>query len=390
MKLKAMLIAFAALALTACGGGGSGSTPAADTCTELSGDSFDCESMLQDIQTQAVSTVTVLNTEIATLAQNVTTYCADVTSTVNAEIAQAQFKSVMNSVQQLEVMQFGPIAEFRDELYVWPSNNTCRADDQMVKLINGAGETLSSARSLTAVEYMLFEADTLESCAENFPTTVGTWKTNTTVLNDRKAARCEYAEFILDDLVTGVTDLKTSVDAYDFSTEFSSLQLAANSISDALFYVDKQTKDAKVKAVLPQTTDGVFTVSKVESQFANTSKANIQNNLIATKALINAGLDDYLIAKGQQTLVNNMIAALDTASANVAAITGELHYVVSSAVANDVEACINTTDCTLAANDLQSFCALQYSMKAFTDLLKEDFVLALSFSIPATADGDND
>jgi len=390
MKLKAILLSSMLAALTACGGGGGSSTAVSDTCSELSGDSFDCKTMLQDLNAIAVTKVTELETALTNLSTDVDAYCADTSSALTA--VKAEFSATMAVVQQLEVMQFGPIGDAREDFYIWPSNSICRVDEQIATSPNAVLSSVNpSRRGLTAVEYLLFESDVAAQCLAL--SSVDTW-VNTTVpsLADRTQARCDFAQRIVDDLELKAAALKVDQTAYDFSAAFDTLQEGANNISDALFYVDTETKDVKIKAALPQLSSGSFDATKLESLFANISKENIENNLLAAKEIIEGGIDDYLAIKGKQSLATDMVAAIDGALANITEIDGTLDAAIAAADTT-VSNCINlggNGNYDASSTDLEAYCALQWNIKIFTDLLKEDFVVALRFSTPSTADGDND
>lgn len=392
MKSQAILLVLVSSLLTACGGSGGSTTVASDTCADLSGNGFDCQSMLQDIKAASLAKVTALDIALIDLSEDVDAYCADTTNSGLQVTAQTTFKATMAITQQLEVMQFGPTAEVRDDFYAWPANSLCRIDDQIATAANADFSVIDqNARGLTAVEYLLFEDDVAVQCQDVL--SVPTWLQATPNAADRKIARCDYAKRIVDDLEIRASDLKSSLIGYDFTSDFVTLQQAANAISDALFYVDTQTKDAKIKEPLNVTSsvDVAFNTAQLESQFANISKENIINNLEGTKIIIQAGIDDYLIAKGQQTLASNMVTAIDGALANLADIDGNLNAALTSGTTSS-DQCTNLgTSGSYDVNvDLEALCALQWNIKTFTDLLKQDFVLALSFSTPATADGDND
>jgi len=390
MKLAFATSVLLTLPLLGCGGSGSGTTTlTTDVCSELSSDTFSCTTMLQDMTTVAQQTVTTVKTSIEQLDSDVAAYCLAQDS-ASLDTAQAQWKTTMAAVQKMEVMQFDAIATERNQFYNWPSNDTCKVDLQIASDPNADITGVATGRrGLNAVEYILFEADTLQSC-ETF-SAVQEWVAATPEAN-RKQARCDYAKVVTSDLVVRTAALQTELSTLDLATKLESMQLAANSISDALFYVDKQTKDAKLTAALPQTTDGEFKATSLESQFAHISKEHMKNNLLGAKAIFTAndqtGFEDYLIAAGQQEIATNMISALDAALANLDAIDGDFFTAVSSA--SDQAACINTTDYVAADSDIIKLCALQKNIKAFTDLLKEDFVMVLKFTKPAAADGDND
>ncbi len=388
-----MKLAFAVLLtlpLLGCGGGGS-STPLATAgmCDELSSDTFSCATMLQDMSNVAKQTAATVKTDLIQLNTDIGSYCgAQNISTLDT--AKAQWITTMASVQQLEVMQFDSIDASREHLYNWPLNDTCKVDLQVATGTTDITTVPNGRRGLNAVEYVLFEEDTLPSCI-SLSSSVEQW----VAANDlaaRKQARCEYAKVVVADLVDRAGVLETELATLDLAAKFDSLQLAANSISDALFYVDKQSKDAKIKAALPQASDGEFKATSLESQFAHISKEHLKNNLMGAKAIFTAngqtGFEGYLIAAGQSTLAANMVSSLDAAIANLDVIDEDLYSVVLAA--SDVSACINTTEYVNADSNIIKFCALQVNIKTFTDFLKEDFVLALKFTKPAAADGDND
>jgi len=346
--------------------------------------------MLQNITGVAQQTIASVKTSLQQLDTDIASYCA-VQDAASLNTAQDQWVTTMVDIQKMEVMQFDAIDTARDNFYNWPSNDTCKVDLQIASgPIEDFTKVATGRRGLNSVEYILFEEDTLASCATLY-SSVTDWM----AVNDlaaRKKARCDYAKIVTADLVIRATALETELSTLDLATKLDSLQLAANSISDALFYVDKQTKDAKIKTALPQASDGEFKETSLESQFAHISKEHLKNNLLGAKAIFTAndqtGFEDYLIAAGQQSIATDMLAALDAALANLEAIDGDLFTTVSNA--SDVSACINTTQYVAADSDITKLCALQVNVKAFTDLLKEDFVMVLKFTKPAAADGDND
>ena len=389
MKLAFAVPLLLTLPLMGCGGS-SGASFATDMCQELSSDTFSCTTMLQDVTAVTQQTVATLKTDITQLNSDITSYCA-VQTAGNLQTAQTQWSTTLATVQQMEVMQFDVIDSARDNFYNWPSNDTCKVDLQIATNPNqDITGVATGRRGLNAVEYILFEEDTLASCATLY-SSVEDWAESNSP-DQRKQARCDYAQLVTADLVDRASSLAIELSNQDLAGQPGSLQAAANSISDALFYVDKQTKDAKLINVLPQTGDADFKATSLESQFAHTSKEHIQNNLLGARAIFTAndetGLEDYLIAAGQEQLAIDMLAALDAASANLDSIVGDFHTAVSNAT--DQSACINSAAYDADDSDIIKVCALQKSLKAFTDLLKEDFVMVLKFTKPAAADGDND
>lgn len=392
--------------LAGCGGssGGAGGSATTDACKELDNDTFSCADMVNDLVEFGVRPLTDdFATQAQALHDATNTYCApliaDGTDTdANLTAAQNAWVAAAETVQQLAVMQFGPLGNDDTgfpSIYAWPTVSACNVDLQVV-----SGSLASDNRAgMFAMEYLLFSDKGSKSCTTEQSTTVNEW------FNDnneaaRQVDRCEYAQLVADDLVEKATAMETAWNSYDLSTAGSTLQAAAGKVTDALFYIDKQTKDAKVKATLPQATDESFDATALESQFANASKeaiiANLQGAkriLIANDAAANTGFDDYFATIGREDIVDDMVTALDQAIANAQAIDGTIFAALSSATDENVQSCINYANegqYSDGLSDLMTFCALQYNIKTFTDLLKFKFTEGTGFSVPASADGDAD
>lgn len=392
--------------LAGCGGssGGAGGSATTDACKELDNDTFSCADMVNDLVEFGVRPLTDdFATQAQALHDATNTYCApliaDGTDTdANLTAAQNAWVAAAETVQQLAVMQFGPLGNDDTDfpsIYAWPTVSACNVDLQVV-----SGSLASDNRAgMFAMEYLLFSDKGSKSCTTEQSTTVNEW------FNDnneaaRQVDRCEYAQLVADDLVEKATAMETAWNSYDLSTAGSTLQAAAGKVTDALFYIDKQTKDAKIKAALPQATDESFDATVLESQFANDSKeaiiANLQGAkriLIANDVAANTGFDDYFAALGRDDITTDMVTALDQAIANAQAIDGTIFAALSSATDENVQSCINYANdgqYSDGLSDLMTFCALQYNIKMFTDILKGDFVQATSFTVPASADGDAD
>lgn len=391
--------------LAGCGGssGGSGST-VTDTCTELDNSTFSCADMINDLVEFGVRPLTdSFKTQAQTLHDATDAYCAPLIASgtdTDAQLTTAQnaWVAAADTIQQLAAMQFGPLGESDSgfsSLYAWPTVSACNVD---VQVVNGSLGSDNRA-GMFALEYLLFSDKGSKSCTTEQSTTVNQW------FNDNDAAarqvdRCEYAQLVADDLVTKADAMESAWNAYDLSTAGSTLQAAASTVTDALFFIDKQTKDAKIKAALPQASDESFDASALESQFANDSKEAIIANLKGAKRILisndasaNTGFDDYFAALGREDITDDMITALDEAIANAEAIDGDIYAAVSGATDANVQSCINYANdgqYSDGLSDLMTFCALQANIKTFTDLLKGKFVEATSFSIPASADGDAD
>lgn len=412
MKIQASLALTLAVLISGCGGSGSSTGTVTDACTELTSDSFNCATMLNDLVEFGVQPVsTQLVADATTLHSATDAYCdplisSDTDNAANLTAAKTSWQDVANGIEHLALMQFGPLADAETgmkSLYFWPEVTSCNIDRQVVDGSLGS----SSKSGLFAMEYLLFGSNGVVSCSSTDSPAVTSWASSRTTLEIKKA-QCSYAKLVADDVLAQSTRLEAEWASYDLNSGTSTLQADAGKVTDALFYIDKQTKDVKVKAVLPQPDIGTsqFDATKLESQFAHASKEAILNNLLAVKTMLTlndtdnskTGLDDYLIAADQADIAQAMVTALDTAIENVNAINGSgagdgtVFTAVSDATSETTCKDLATSGVYNAASssDIDKFCALQYNIKQLTDILKGDFTFLTSFTIPASADGDND
>lgn len=392
MRNKIVGISLAVLGLTACGGSDSDGT-VSDACNELSSDTFRCDTMLNDLVTEGVKPlVTEFKTELADLDEAVDAYC-DASGT--KELAQTAWSNAMVPLQKMQTMNFGPNADTENGLvsfYDWQTASESNIDIAIAKnAIDESGlSTIDNRKDLIAIEYILFTTDNTVTNTSN--STVDTWQTDSA---DIQADRCDYAQLITEDLKTRAVTLESAWHSYDLASVANSKQAAANEVTQAFFYADKQIKDAKVKSALPQDSSENFDASELESQFANTSKEHLINNLEGLKQILNAGdgvgIDDYLVAVGEPevaTLLNNQI---DAAIDNLDAIENTLYSAVETGTT--LETCsslANNGSAETNLSDVEELCKFQYTIKQLTDTLKGDFVLSTEFTIPASASGDND
>lgn len=403
---KIGLLLLPALALYGCNGSSPSSSATIDSCKALDSASFSCEQMLSDIVEHTVQpAITSFAAEVQNLATKTTAYCAALSAASNESAAllevQNAWQESMSDWQQLEVMQFGPLLAERDEFYTWPLNDSCKVDEEVVfSLADGydisTGVT-PARRGLDGLEYLLFNTDTGISCGDNNSTpALIAW--NTKPDNEKLADRCSFAEKITADLVTRAQALEVSYSQYDI-TSATNLQIVADSISDALFYIDKEVKDDKLTALLPQTGTQGFSADKLEFGYASYAKQAIYNNAVGVKSIFTAnnhtGLAQYLIAAGQNDLATEMLAELDviinnSSNAYIADTFSNILTIAQQDTADsDVSDCINA-DLGSDSSNLIKLCALDNDVKAFTDDLKGQFVLTLGFTIPSDAEGDND
>lgn len=310
--------------------------------------------------------------------------------------AKESWRSAMNVWQQVEMMQMEPLKAsdglLRNSIYSWPVVNSCAVDFDVVFFdegtVNGQPYDINlrtpSRKGMAALEYLLFTNNTNHSCTGNSqpPGWDGYQE------SERKIARCNFAVEIAND-IQGSADtlverwLADSGQANQLrqaGTANSNIETAhdaVNLISDAMFYLDSQTKDGKLAipaGILANSCGNNPCPEDVESPHSNHSLANILNNLSAFEKLLTGdqgiGFTDYLVDEGDDATANAMTTSLTKAQATIAA-----------------------SDVSLAQSletNADSATQMHAEVKEVTDKLKVDFINSLALKLPSTSAGDND
>jgi len=308
--------------------------------------------------------------------------------------AQEKWITAMSAWQQLEVMQVGPAAsslkdvagqDIRDEIYSWPTTNTCLVDQNTVtevwKESAFFNDYLVNSYGLDSLEQLLFSGDDNVCPGQVGINTDGTWDALGT--NGINVNRAEYAATV----IAGIQDQTDALysswssDGDDFGGEiadggpYGGEQEALDAIFQAIFYLETLTKDQKL--AIPMGLQECSEENCPEDVELPTSGASIQaitGNLIGFKAIFiggdGAGMDDLLVEVGHGDLSDQMIADLDTAIA-----LGEA-FDVSLATA-----VVESPD------EVEAFYT---AVQSVTSVLKGDLATILVLTIPTEAAGDND
>ena len=323
-------------------------------------------------------------------------------------LAQESWRLAMDNWQKIEMMQLQPLLNadggLRNNIYSWPIRNTCGVDLDVTYFknneVNGQPYDISrrtaSRKSLIALEYLLFNEELEHTCTGSV--IPQSWNNQTEQY--RKIARCEFATEVAKDVANNAQILlnkwlgsegvsgyaQVLKDAGTDNSDFATDHDAVNAISDAIFYLDKFTKDAKLAKPL-----GLFAnecgaqacPEAVESTYSQHSIKNIINNLHALKEFMQGqvtsetsliegaiGFRDYLIDVGDQETADSIDANIITAITNAQAYETSL----AETLTTDEDKVLQThTD-----------------VKNITDQLKTDFINSLALELPKTAAGDND
>jgi predicted lipoprotein len=317
--------------------------------------------------------------------------------------ARAAWRASMASWQRAEPLGFGPAAragapggqDLRDNIYIFPLANYCQIDQQIVdQAYAGAGfeTSLASARGLSALEYLLFNVSPGNACLPALSiNSTGAWSALGDQIWQRRA---DYADRAARDVLERARLLVESwhpergsflgqlTSAGQGSVTFASAQLAFNSISDALFYIEKEVKDWKLGWPLGLVPDCInapaLCPAEVESRYAAVSTDHLRQNLVGFRRVFQGcgpdytglGFDDWLVEVGASDLALSMSAATAAAQAAVDALDPPLEQAIYV--------------------DPNRVRALHTAIKAITDPLKTELVTVLNLDLPKASEGDND
>jgi predicted lipoprotein len=339
----------------------------------------------------------------ATLAASLETALMDAAMDINArEAAQQAWRQAIDSWQELEMMQLGPAGssltvmggqDLRARIYSWPILNLCLVDQQTVQEGHDDPDaleaTVGAPLGLWAIEYLLFNEDPDNNCSPLHTINQdGIWDAMADMIPQRRLAYAAALSTLVrrraDELEaawapSGGNFIEELLNPDRSGAVYGTAQEGLNAVSDAMFYLDKETKDMKVGEPIGITgCDAERCPESIESLWAAHSKENIVANLRGFQALFlgaapgadGLGYDDLLVDMGAADVAQDMAVAIEGAIAATEAIPGTLRE------ANDAN-----PDAVLAAHA---------ALRAITDILKSDFLSVLDLEAPDRAAGDND
>jgi uncharacterized protein len=316
--------------------------------------------------------------------------------------AQDAWKKTMAIWERAEIFQFGPAAmtgspgarDLRDPVYSWPVTSRCQIEQALADEIYEAADFLSlslvSTRSLGALEYLLFYDGVDNGCAPtDAVNSEGKWAALSA--DEIRARKATYARILSGDVVTRTQKLADAWDPAkdDFlatfasapNATFASQQMAFNTVTDAMFYLDDASKNMKVgkPAGFSAECSAPPCLSDVESPFAKRSKEHLRANLDGYEMLLEGcgpgmtglGFDDYLAAVGAQAVSDKLAATIVTLRAALDALTEPTFEEDIQKNPNGVRALFD-------------------AFRTNGATMKADFVTVLDLEIPKKVEGDND
>jgi predicted lipoprotein len=390
------------------GPGGSGSSEGSGRVDSESGEvpSVDRGDVLRSIADQVIVPGTAAFTEqAASLDAAVQAWAATAdpgSADAELEAAREAFRTAMAQWQQLEVMQVGPAAPSltvpggenrRDPIYSWPTADTCAVDRALAAEDYAQDDffvtELVLVYGLDALEYLLFEQDDAHTCPAQVQLD-GPWAALGPEAIERR--RAAYSARLSAEIAAQGQALaeRWAASGGDFATALAEPGQGASPYVDetealdqvyrAMFYIDKQTKDAKIGVPIGAIAGcpAVPCVSLLELRWSDESIPAIVANLRALQLLLDGGpdpatavgFDDLLAGMGQTEITDTLRTDIAAAIALCEGIDQPLTQLVAS--------------------DPAQAQAIYDALKAVTDTLKGPLVMALMLTIPAEGAGDND
>ena len=356
-------------------------------------------------------------------------YCSAIgTATESAalETVLNDWKGLMLLVTHIDHHPIGPVTENNNTLldrinhYNNHFLNPCLIDQSAYFHVYGGGSSAPAApfgRGVGALEYLLFNTDL------TFPQCSSPAKDPFNALSGelKKSIRCDYAEVILQDLITQaqtIVDLWTTTGGGYKDTEFTQSvyeDAVLKALSDSLFYLEDITKDRKIAASVgihsDCTAEDISCPEFVESPYTETSFTNVLNNLIAFKEFFNGGtassglgFDDLLEGEAGQNgidIANNINSSTDSAIAFVNTILdsssnlGATYHDSLLDQANSLLSGSETGSCVNSYSNYETIreytaCSLYGYLKEITDELRGPYLIAVGLDLPSSVQSDND
>lgn len=308
--------------------------------------------------------------------------------------ARAAFGVAIDAWESADAVLVGPAAmdnrTLRGLIYSWPLIAPCTIDEDTARRhANATSYDVSTrplnARSLSAVEYLLYTDTATHACA----TVPAGWNGLGANL---PLARCQLALAIATDVAVktqqvsdGWVDYATELaTAGESGSSITSEQVGVNLISDGMFYVDKLVKDMKLGeagGIAINSCNAVMEpcLREVELRLSDRSTFAIRNNLAAFKAVFTGiplageagpGFDDFLIGLGHQDVADRMTTNIDAAIAAATALPDSFMGALST--------------------DYAKVVATHAAVRSITEDLKSQFLTLLALDIPDDVATDND
>lgn len=403
--------------VAACGGGGGGSDGGGSSSSGSSSSSSSGSSttgddarraVLRDIGEEIIlPALRDFDSKASTLHTAAIALAAAPDDAETLEAARAAWEEAMTSWQRNEVLQVGPAGrstnpdmvtggqDFREFIYSWPITlDVCGIETAADSGAAVDGNTSINIAGLGALEHLLFTSTPPGSCAAQ----------------PSAAERATHVQKLAARLAALATSLRNrwepaegnfvehwSTAGLDTSTFYMRPQDALNSLSIALFYVEKISKDRKIAQTTGVGATGLTCGDPdscpefLESRTSRHSGANLIANVQAFRDVFTGvndqlGINDLLEGIDRADLATEIVAELDVVLAQLQEIENAEGFDTAVENITDRDECINA----FSSSSGLPPCALLGQIKTAMDTFRGPIVSALSLAVPSGAAGDND
>lgn len=411
MTLRVLcLSALALLGLVGCAGDDRASEESVDTARE-----FDFTGMLANYADNLIlpqyRAFAEQAEQMAGDSGTLASYCNAIDSGAETQArteARDQWRETMALWQEAELTRVGPLlangGALRNRIYSFGSAapfSSCAVDQSVVlgqeTDFDLAGRSVNS-RGLAALEYLLFNENLAHSCPAQI-TQTQEW--NQRPEAERKQWRCDYARQVAGDISTAADELVRAwePDGGDYRYHWvnpANQEENLKSLSDALFYIELETKDLKlgVPTGIHAGCNAAACPESVESKYSETSLDNLRANLIAFKRLFNGGaglgFDDIIVSEGFPDIAQTFSTLTDDALDQIDTMDSSLYAETQALLASgDVQGCENSAANPDSVQTVEA-CSLHGLLKRITDRLRTDFITIVDLDLPERGQSDND
>ena len=319
------------------------------------------------------------------------------------------WEKAMEIYHYLEPLQIGPMKQnnfaLLKNLYSYPETNRCGIDREVFKLNNSSPSQplqFNNRKGLDAIEYLLYKSDFNHSCSRQTRALQG-WDNLSP--EKRHQLRCEFLKILSLELVKDVERLVGQWEGFRQSLNQIDENQLLNDLVFALFFIEKQSKDQVlgIPTGLSKANTrcyGQFCIENIEHKESLFTKKQLLSHIQAFKDVMSGqsvfdentkayGIFDFILLEKNPTSQNTV----EQLKASVELITSSLknwpnHYGIFNALAG-----VSSYDLCKASTTQErkvEVCAVYQDFRALTQLMKQDFVIALSTRLPTDSQGDGD
>lgn len=334
---------------------------------------------------------------------------------------QENWKKAMLTYHKLATLNYGPAAEetstAMNSLYSFDGEEKCRVDLQLFRYSRQGDAALPrfdvidnyNVRGLDSLEPLFFASPSKTRCSRA-NSRITEWFEKPLI--EKEKIVCVYSLHLMKDMVAKANELSK---AWSPQTGHFTAQMlrgkkgspieVANQVSQALYYLDTNTKDRKLSypAGLEVRIDGTvqscspeICPEKREHLYADIGYEALLVSLEGFKILFQGighttgqdgfGFDDLLIIREKASLSERLVQGIEAAIKNVEAQKTKTSF-------KELFENIDREKCEATTSEKRTVeaCALVQDIRKVTNLLKNEYLNALGeLSAPRQAQGDND